>query len=80
MPAYAVTAALLVGLGDIDKAREVLEVVRRLAPEAGHVRPKTKGAGATKETDRGAVARQRYQTFLRVAAGLEDPSAADPFR
>ena len=35
---------------------------------------------AIRETDPGAVARQRYQTFLRVAAGLEDPSAADAFR
>jgi len=79
-PAHLISAALFVGLGDIDKARDELEVVHRLAPETRRVRATPKSTGSAVEADPGSIARNRYQTFLRVAAGVEDPSAADAWR
>ncbi len=78
--AHAITAALFVGLGEIDKAKAALETARRLAPEATHIRPKAKPADPSKPMDRGSELRDRYHTFMRIAAGLEDPSAADALR
>ena len=73
-------AALLVGLGEIDRAKTVFETARRLAPEAVRTRPRSMPADPSKVRDRGAESRERYNTFLRIAAGLEDPSAADALR
>ncbi len=73
-PALRVYLTLnLVGLGEISKAKEAFDVVRRLAPAwvTG------KGSGITLGT---AEHQRRVATFRRIAAGLEDPSAADPLR
>lgn len=67
-------AVLLVGLGEIDRARESLEVARRLEPKYIDHRLKARPAG------HGSELRHRFDTFLRVAAGLEDPRAADTLR
>ena len=74
LPAYMVTAALYVGLGQVDKARETMDVVRRFAPEAARIRPKGKSRVDVGQDDAGFEARQRYQAFLRIAAGLEEPN------
>jgi adenylate cyclase len=64
----------LVGLGDIEAAREACAEARRLAP-----------AWVERVLAGGAIYRKpehlrRATTFLRIAAGLEDPSAADALR
>ena len=63
-----------VGLGEIDKAKAALETARRLAPE--HVQAHLNGSSVYRKPED----RRRQVVFLRVAAGLEDPSAADPLR
>lgn len=71
---HANLARAYVGLGQLDQAKAALENMRRIAPEfleaqlAGHF------------IGRSAEVRQRYVTFIRIAAGLEDPSAADSLR
>jgi tetratricopeptide (TPR) repeat protein len=67
-------AVLLVGLGEIDRAKESLEIARGLEPKFMSHRLKARPA------DRGSELRHRYDTFLRIAAGLEDPGAADALR
>ena len=63
----------LVGLGDISKAKDALDAARRVAPAwverrlAGFVYRKPEHL-------------RRATIFLRIAAGLEDPSAADALR
>jgi len=63
----------LVGLGDIAKSKDALDAARRLAPAwverrlAGFVYRKPEHL-------------RRATTYLRIAAGLEDPSAADALR
>ena len=77
-------AALHVGQGDIDQARAAMDHVRRLAPASvqhlGGARSDGGKSASRKDDDAGAVARQRMKVFLRIAAGLEDPSAADALR
>jgi hypothetical protein len=64
----------LVGMGDVAASKEACAEARRLAPAW---------------VERGLVGRfvyrkpehlRRATTFLRIAAGLEDPSAADALR
>jgi adenylate cyclase len=64
----------LVGMGEIDKAKIAFEAWQKLAPE--HVRSRLEGTTLYGR----AEDRARFQTFLRIAAGLEDPSAADALR
>ncbi|HEX2364588.1 MAG TPA: adenylate/guanylate cyclase domain-containing protein, partial [Bradyrhizobium sp.] len=78
--AFLWTAALYVGLGDIDKAKSALERARALAPDyiqyllQMHSRIET--PTPRKPVDGGTESRRRIQIFLRIAAGLEAPSAA----
>jgi len=67
-------ACCLVGAGEIDRAKAAFEAGQRLAPEFFKVR--LEGVSPfTQPEDR-----KRLQTFLRIAAGLEDPSAAEALR
>ena len=67
-------AVCLVGSGEIDKAKAVFEVGQRLAPEFFRRRLEGTSSYARSEDSK------RVTTFLRIAAGLEDPSAADALR
>lgn len=67
-------AALLVGLGELDQAKAAMEVARRLAPD--WVRSRLEGQAAIRE----GANRQHFITFIRVAAGLEPPEAAQALR
>ena len=84
--ARGIMAALWVGLGDIDKAKAAIEAARRLTPqlEKNRVKPKPDAAfdvsGGLEAKDAGWGVRHRYQVFIRVASGREDPRAADPLR
>jgi adenylate cyclase len=72
--AHLVMAMLQVGLGDLETARSAVEDARAVAPELvrGWLEETTAG-GAEASGD-------RFRTLLRVAAGLEDPGAADAWR
>lgn len=72
--AHGYLAAFLVGLGEVDKVKAELENLRGLAPEL--VQRWLQGGVAIADEK----ARHRFTTFLRIAAGLEDPSAADALR
>jgi adenylate cyclase len=82
--AFLHTAALHVGLGEIDKARSALERARELAREfiQYHLQGRygTAARNPRNPVDGGAEFRMRYAIFLRIAAGLEDPGAADALR
>ncbi len=84
--AHGIMAALLVGLGEIDKARTAVETARRLTPQLEQNRVKAKPdaafdeSGALESRDCGWEVRRRYKIFVRVASGREDPRAADPWR
>ena len=67
-------ATCYVGVGDIGKAKAALENLRRLSPEFVELR--LKGIS----TFRRPEDRERLAVFMRIAAGLEDPSAADALR
>ena len=67
-------AALLVGLDELDQAKAAMEVARRLAPD--WVQSRLEGQAAIRE----GANRQRFITFIRVAAGLEPPEAAQALR
>ncbi len=69
-PLYAHLAVNHVGLGEIAKARAALEESTRIAP--GQVERSLAGFMFRKPEHQ-----RRGTTFLRVAAGLEEPSAAD---
>jgi adenylate cyclase len=71
---YAFAAVAYVGLGDFDKAGRSVEKLRALAPEYLQSRLNGEVLAQTAEF------RDRFTTFLRVAAGLEEPSAADRCR
>jgi adenylate cyclase len=66
-------ACMQVGLGEIAKAKIAMETACKLGPE--YVQARLNG-----QDPYPADFSQRYVTFLRVAAGLEDPSAADALR
>jgi predicted Zn-dependent protease len=70
---YAHLAVNHVGLGEIDKARAALAEATRIAP--GQVERSLAGFMFRKQEHQ-----RRGTTFLRVAAGLEDPAAADALR
>lgn len=74
---YALLIRHRVGLEDIEGARAALAEILRLDPEFLNrwLRTPEPPAGF-----RIAEHRRRYDVFLRVAAGLEDPSAAEPLR
>jgi adenylate cyclase len=64
----------LVGAGEIDKAKAAFAAAQKLAPEYFKIRFEGTSQYARPED------RARQRTFLRIAAGLEDPSAADALR
>jgi TolB-like protein len=74
IPAHLNLAGCLVGVGEIDRARAAFEAGRRLAPEYFRTRLEGTPLYARPEDHR------RQHIFLRIAAGLENPSAADPLR
>ncbi len=61
-------------LGEIDRARSEFQAVRKLAPELVDARV------AGQFTFSNPVLLRRATTFLRIAAGLEDPGAAAALR
>ena len=63
-----------VGLGNTEYARIFFEKARLLAPE--FIRGRLDGSFPIRSPE----IRQRFIRFLRIAAGLEDPSAADALR
>lgn len=67
-------AACLVGLGEIDRAMAVFESLRKAAPDYA----KLSLEGATMFAQ--PKDRLRMRTFMRIAAGIDDPSAADALR
>jgi TolB-like protein/class 3 adenylate cyclase len=72
---YAVGVVNFVGLGEIDKAKAMFETCQKLAsPE--NLRGRLEGKWAFGRSED----RRRATTFLRIAAGLEDPSAAEALR
>jgi Flp pilus assembly protein TadD len=63
-----------VGAGDFDKAKSAWAAARAIAPS--YIDARTNGHSVYRlERDR-----QRQKVFLRVAAGLEDPSAVEGLR
>jgi len=63
-----------VGAGDIDKAKSAWQAARAISPS--YIDARTHGASVYRlERDR-----QRQKVFLRIAAGLEDPSAVEGLR
>ena len=72
--AQVMKAAGLVGMGEIDEAKTVFAALQRLAP--GYARSKLEGLSLYAQ----AEDRARSQIFLRIAAGLENPSAAEALR
>jgi TolB-like protein/class 3 adenylate cyclase len=64
----------LVGAGEIDKAKSVFEAGQKLGPEYFKIRLEGEPLYARPEDDK------RQHMFLRIAAGLEDPSTAEAFR
>jgi adenylate cyclase len=73
MPHVSFTCCL-VGAGEIDKAKAAFAAGQKLAPKHFKVRLEGTSPYARPED------RARQRTFLRVAAGIEDPSAADALR
>jgi TolB-like protein/class 3 adenylate cyclase len=72
-PLYAHLAVNYVGLGEIEKARAALDESTRIAP--GQVERSLAGFMFRKPEHQ-----KRGTTFLRIAAGLEDPQAAEALR
>ena len=67
-------AASEVGLGNLEKAMPALDKARRIAPE--FIQTRLNGTMPFRNPEH----LKRFTTFIRVAAGLEDPSAADALR
>ena len=63
-----------VGAADMAAARAAFESARRLAP--GHIQKRLAGRSAYRDPQD----QQRTTSAFRIAAGLEDPSAADAWR
>jgi adenylate cyclase len=61
----------LIGLAEIVRGKSEFQVMRNLAPEMVEARLAGQWSASSPEW------RQRATTFLRIAAGLDDPSAAD---
>jgi adenylate cyclase len=74
IPAHGVLVACLVGAGEIDKAKTAFESGQKLAPAFFKIRLDGESVASHPEV------RKRHHIFYRVAAGLEDPSAAESLR
>jgi adenylate cyclase len=74
IPTHANLVTCLVGAGDIAKAKAAFAAAQKLAPE--YFRMRLDGAAASARPED----RRRQHVFYRIAAGLEDPSAADAVR
>lgn len=72
--AHKMLAVGYVGLGDVEKAKASLERARTLAPE--YVQKRLDGEVPYRIRED----RIRYVAFLRVAAGLDDPTTANSLR
>jgi adenylate cyclase len=70
-PAHATLALIYVGLSEFAKARQTIDKLREIAPDHLAVRLKRGWACQRGEDTR------RLLTFIRVAAGLDDPAAAE---
>jgi hypothetical protein len=64
----------LIGLGELVRAKSEFQMFRDLAPEFVEARLAGQWLSTSPEF------RQRATTFLRIAAGLEDPSMAEALR
>ncbi|GEP59881.1 adenylate/guanylate cyclase domain-containing protein [Reyranella soli] len=73
-PAYIHYVVCLVGSGDVAKARVAFDSGKALAPEYFRSRLDSASSYAREEDSK------RATTFLRISAGLEDPSAAEALR
>jgi hypothetical protein len=71
---HVVLAISYVGLGEIAKAKATLNEARRVGPDL--VKRRLAGGWVFRNPEH----HLRMTTFLRIAAGLEDPSAADALR
>ena len=71
---YVLNAVSLIGTGKLELARSAFQALQRIAPKLAEARL----AGRFLSTNPDYV--QRVHTFLRIAAGLEDPGAADALR
>jgi adenylate cyclase len=74
LAAHLLLATCLVGAGEIDKAKAAFATGQRLGPE--YFRSRLEGTSVYARSED----RTRSITFLRIAAGLEDPSAAEALR
>jgi adenylate cyclase len=75
VPAQTYVVLDLVGVGEIGKARATFETLQKVAsPE--YLRARLEGTWPFGRSED----RRRATTFLRIAAGLEDPSAAEALR
>jgi tetratricopeptide (TPR) repeat protein len=63
-----------IGMAEIARAKTEFQVLRTLAPELVETRLAGQWLSSNPEF------RRRATTFLRIAAGLEDPSAAEALR
>ena len=72
---YIYVANSQVGLGNIEAGKKAFEVASRLAPELTESRLSGGGALFRKPENK-----HRFTTFMRIAAGLEDPGMADALR
>lgn len=71
---HVLGAISYVGVGEIEPARAAFQALQRIAPKLAEARL----AGLWLATNPGYV--KRAHTFLRIAAGLDDPGAADAIR
>jgi len=71
---YASLATCLVGAGEIDKAKSAFTEGWRLSPKFFKIRLEGQSPYGRPED------RERFRTFLRIAGGLEEASAADSVR
>ena len=75
LPVHVILVICLVGTGEIHKAKAAFATGQRLSPAYFMSRLEGEKTIAARQEDR-----RRYLIFMRVAAGLEDPSAADALR
>jgi TolB-like protein/Flp pilus assembly protein TadD len=73
-PGHSNLILCLVGMGEVEKARAALQKARAMFPEL--IERGMSGRGSHGRTE----VRARNTLFMRIAAGLEDPSSADRVR
>src|SRR5262245_1452283 len=73
--AYTHVVLGFIGVGEVDKAKAMFETLQKVA-SAEFLRSRLEGTWPFGR----AEDRKRATTFLRIAAGLEDPSAAEALR